>query len=595
MFFEPMIIISKLSEIKLVNLIFLIIFILAFFCSLFTIFKLYIYRNTLKNLHFTFLNIEKILKHPLANRLIRMNFIVNNSNNINLKKALDIWKFKYNEIYDEQLDILINQTREHFALNSYSKKILFRVLSIKNFYRTRQLYKTSKNIYQKVNQIYFETQRVTKVEFLLRDYRIILQNHINDLSDIVLKEQENNELNINKKIISNYQETFFKKMIVCEYYIKVGNFKEAYNKLNLLSNNVVEYIKFLDDHYKITKFFEFNGVLDLKLQEIKNKVQLDTNQENNQLISSQIYLLENQFLEKKQEIEKLLFNAKTQQAFLIVESLIKNIQNLDVILEYGEQVLALFETNVKNIRTILLAFNTEIIKTEDLINFNSNLNNDINDIKIEFEEIKNNFNLTRTQINNKYEMLRSNFIQLDSLLTDSVNYISIVLLELEKCYNKLIDIKTLLKTKIVVLRDLETKYDSIKTLLLTSEAIMKKYEDLIDWTHYKEIIDNKFLIINFINKNLELESNNFLNDYDSLLVLNTQLDNQLEQVEQLHLSIQQVVVINKMAQEIIIYITKHLTDSSNSNVFLEILNKYNEKDYKKVINLGIHLIRKNQL
>ncbi|WP_434328843.1 hypothetical protein V2P69_01490 [Mycoplasma capricolum subsp. capricolum] len=595
MFFESMIIISKLSEIKLVNLIFLIIFILAFFCSLFTIFKLYIYRNTLKNLHFTFLNIEKILKHPLANRLIRMNFIVNNSNNINLKKALEIWKFKYNEIYDEQLDILINQTREHFALNSYSKKILFRVLSIKNFYRTRQLYKTSKNIYQKVNQIYFETQRVTKVEFLLRDYRIILQNHINDLSDIVLKEQENNELNINKKIISNYQETFFKKMIVCEYYIKIGNFKEAYNKLNLLSNNVVEYIKFLDDHYKITKFFEFNGVLDLKLQEIKNKVQLDTNQENNQLISSQIHLLENQFLEKKQEIEKLLFNAKTQQAFLIVESLIKNIQNLDVILEYGEQVLALFETNVKNIRTILLAFNTEIIKTEDLINFNSNLNNDINDIKIEFEEIKNNFNLTRTQINNKYEMLRSNFIQLDSLLTDSVNYISIVLLELEKYYTKLIDIKTLLKTKIVVLRDLETKYDDIKTLLLTSEAIMKKYEDLIDWTHYKEIIDNKFLIINFINKNLELESNNFLNDYDSLLVLNTQLDNQLEQVEQLHLSIQQVVVINKMAQEIIIYITKHLTDSSNSNVFLEILNKYNEKDYKKVINLGIHLIRKNQL
>ncbi|WP_434324443.1 hypothetical protein [Mycoplasma capricolum] len=595
MFFESMIIISKLSEIKLVNLIFLIIFILAFFCSLFTIFKLYIYRNTLKNLHFTFLNIEKILKHPLANRLIRMNFIVNNSNNINLKKALEIWKFKYNEIYDEQLDILINQTREHFALNSYSKKILFRVLSIKNFYRTRQLYKTSKNIYQKVNQIYFETQRVTKVEFLLRDYRIILQNHINDLSDIVLKEQENNELNINKKIISNYQETFFKKMIVCEYYIKVGNFKEAYNKLNLLSNNVVEYIKFLDDHYKITKFFEFNGVLDLKLQEIKNKVQLDTNQENNQLITSQIYLLENQFLEKKQEIEKLLFNAKTQQAFLIVESLIKNIQNLDVILEYGEQVLALFETNVKNIRTILLAFNTEIIKTEDLINFNSNLNNDINDIKIEFEEIKNNFNLTRTQINNKYEMLRSNFIQLDSLLTDSVNYISIVLLELEKYYTKFIDIKTLLKTKIVVLRDLETKYDGIKTLLLTSEAIMKKYEDLIDWTHYKEIIDNKFLIINFINKNLELESNNFLNDYDSLLVLNTQLDNQLEQVEQLHLSIQQVVVINKMAQEIIIYITKHLTDSSNSNVFLEILNKYNEKDYKKVINLGIHLIRKNQL
>ncbi|WP_434325299.1 hypothetical protein [Mycoplasma capricolum] len=595
MFFESMIIISKLSEIKLVNLIFLIIFILAFFCSLFTIFKLYIYRNTLKNLHFTFLNIEKILKHPLANRLIRMNFIVNNSNNINLKKALEIWKFKYNEIYDEQLDILINQTREHFALNSYSKKILFRVLSIKNFYRTRQLYKTSKNIYQKVNQIYFETQRVTKVEFLLRDYRIILQNHINDLSDIVLKEQENNELNINKKIISNYQETFFKKMIVCEYYIKVGNFKEAYNKLNLLSNNVVEYIKFLDDHYKITKFFEFNGVLDLKLQEIKNKVQLDTNQENNQLISSQIYLLENQFLEKKQEIEKLLFNAKTQQAFLIVESLIKNIQNLDVILEYGEQVLALFETNVKKIRTILLAFNTEIIKTEDLINFNSNLNNDINDIKIEFEEIKNNFNLTRTQINNKYEMLRSNFIQLDSLLTDSVNYISIVLLELEKYYTKLIDIKTLLKTKIVVLRDLETKYDDIKTLLLTSEAIMKKYEDLIDWTHYKEIIDNKFLIINFINKNLELESNNFLNDYDSLLVLKTQLDNQLEQVEQLHLSIQQVVVINKMAQEIIIYITKHLTDSSNSNVFLEILNKYSEKDYKKVINLGIHLIRKNQL
>ncbi|KKW61537.1 hypothetical protein [Mycoplasma capricolum] len=595
MFFESMIIISKLSEIKLVNLIFLIIFILAFFCSLFTIFKLYIYRNTLKNLHFTFLNIEKILKHPLANRLIRMNFIVNNSNNINLKKALEIWKFKYNEIYDEQLDILINQTREHFALNSYSKKILFRVLSIKNFYRTRQLYKTSKNIYQKVNQIYFETQRVTKVEFLLRDYRIILQNHINDLSDIVLKEQENNELNINKKIISNYQETFFKKMIVCEYYIKVGNFKEAYNKLNLLSNNVVEYIKFLDDYYKITKFFEFNGVLDLKLQEIKNKVQLDTNQENNQLISSQIYLLENQFLEKKQEIEKLLFNAKTQQAFLIVESLIKNIQNLDVILEYGEQVLALFEINVKKIRTILLAFNTEIIKTEDLINFNSNLNNDINDIKIEFEEIKNNFNLTRTQINNKYEMLRSNFIQLDSLLTDSVNYISIVLLELEKYYTKLIDIKTLLKTKIVVLRDLETKYDDIKTLLLTSEAIMKKYEDLIDWTHYKEIIDNKFLIINFINKNLELESNNFLNDYDSLLVLNTQLDNQLEQIEQLHLSIQQVVVINKMAQEIIIYITKHLTDSSNSNVFLEILNKYNEKDYKKVINLGIHLIRKNQL
>ncbi|ADR24003.1 membrane family protein [Mycoplasma leachii PG50] len=315
MFFEPMIIISKLSEIKFTNLIFLIIFILAFFCSLFTIFKLYIYRNTLKNLHFTFLNIEKMLKHPLASRLVRMNFIVNNSNNKNLKKALEIWKFKYNEIYNEQLDILINQTKEHFALNSYSKKILFRVLSIKNFYRTRQLYKTSKNIYQKVNQIYLETQKVTKAEFLLRDYHIVLQNHINDLSDIVLKEQENNELNIDKKIISNYQETFFKKMIVCEYYIKIGNFKEAYSKLNFLSNNVVEYIKFLDDHYKITKFFEFNGVLDSKLQEIKNKLQLDTKQENNQLISSQIYLLENQFLEKNKILKNFYLMLKLNKLF----------------------------------------------------------------------------------------------------------------------------------------------------------------------------------------------------------------------------------------------------------------------------------------
>ncbi|WFQ95357.1 hypothetical protein [Mycoplasma feriruminatoris] len=595
MWFEPMIIISKLGEIKAANIVFLTIFLLAFFCSLFTIFKLFVYRNTLKNLHLTFLNIEKTLKHPLANRLIRMNFIATNSNNRNLAKALEIWKFKYNQIYNVELDILISQTKEHFALNSYSKKILFRVLSIKNFYRTRKLYKTSKNIYQKVNKIYAETQQVTNVEFLLRDYRIVLQKHINDLFDIVLKEQENNELNVDKKVIENYQETIFKKMIVCEYYIKIGNFKEAFNKLNLLSNNVIEYIKFLDDHYKITKFLEFNGILDSKLKEIKNKIQVESNQKNNQLIISQINLLEKQFVEKKQAVEKLLFHGKTNQAFLIVESLIKNTQNLDVILKYDQQVLSLFETNVKNIKTILLSFNTELIKTEELINFNSNLNNDINDIKVQFDQIKTSFDQILNEFNKSYEKISSNFIQLNSLLVDYVNYISNVLVELKKYYSQLVDIKTLLKNKQLVLRDLETKYDNIKTLLLTSQVVMKKYENIINWSNYKELINNKFLIMNFIHKNLELEANTYSTDYDALLILNQQLDNQLEQVEQLHLSIEQIIVINKIAQQVIIYIAKRLAYVSNNNVFLEIINKYQEKDYKKVINLAIHLIRKNQL
>ncbi|WP_347938235.1 hypothetical protein VQY18_03160 [Mycoplasma feriruminatoris] len=595
MWFEPMIIISKLGEIKAANIVFLTIFLLAFFCSLFTIFKFFVYRNTLKNLHLTFLNIEKTLKHPLANRLIRMNFIATNSNNQNLAKALEIWKFKYNQIYNVELDILISQTKEHFALNSYSKKILFRVLSIKNFYRTRKLYKTSKNIYQKVNKIYAETQQVTNVEFLLRDYRIVLQKHINDLFDIVLKEQENNELNVDKKVIENYQETIFKKMIVCEYYIKIGNFKEAFNKLNLLSNNVIEYIKFLDDHYKITKFLEFNGILDSKLKEIKNKIQVESNQKNNQLIISQINLLEKQFVEKKQAVEKLLFHGKTNQAFLIVESLIKNTQNLDVILKYDQQVLSLFETNVKNIKTILLSFNTELIKTEELINFNSNLNNDISDIKVQFDQIKTSFDQILNEFNKSYEKISSNFIQLNSLLVDYVNYISNVLVELKKYYSQLVDIKTLLKNKQLVLRDLETKYDNIKTLLLTSQVVMKKYENIINWSNYKELINNKFLIMNFIHKNLELEANTYSTDYDALLILNQQLDNQLEQVEQLHLSIEQIIVINKIAQQVIIYIAKRLAYVSNNNVFLEIINKYQEKDYKKVINLAIHLIRKNQL
>lgn len=111
MWFELMLIITKLSETKAINIVFLTIFLLAFFCSLFTIFKLYVYRNTLKKLHFTFLNIEKTLKHPLANRLVRMQFIVTNSNNQNLSKALEIWKIKYNQIYNVELDILIKQTK----------------------------------------------------------------------------------------------------------------------------------------------------------------------------------------------------------------------------------------------------------------------------------------------------------------------------------------------------------------------------------------------------------------------------------------------------------------------------------------------------
>lgn len=101
--------------------------------------------------------------------------------------------------------------------------------------------------------------------------------------------------------------------------------------------------------------------------------------------------------------------------------------------------------------------------------------------------------------------------------------------------------------------------------------------------------------MNFIHKNLELEANTYSTDYDALLILNQQLDNQLEQVEQLHLSIEQIIVINKIAQQVIIYIAKRLAYVSNNNVFLEIINKYQEKDYKKVINLAIHLIRKNQL
>ncbi|QVK07090.1 hypothetical protein [Mycoplasma mycoides] len=569
MWFELMLIITKLSETKAINIVFLTIFLLAFFCSLFTIFKLYVYRNTLKKLHFTFLNIEKTLKHPLANRLVRMQFIVTNSNNQNLSKALEIWKIKYNQIYNVELDILIKQTKEHFDLNSYSKKILFRVLSIKNFYRTRKLYKTSKAIYQKVNLMYSETQQVTNIEFLLRDYRIILQNHINDLFDIVFKEQENNELNIDKKIINNYQESIFKKMIVCEYYIKIGNFKEAFSKLNLLSNNVIEYIKFLDDHYKITKFLEFNGILDSKLQEIKNKVQLDVNQKNNQLIKYQINLLEQQFIDQKQAVEKLLFHGKNNQAFLIIETLIKNIQNLDVILKYDQQILSLFETNVKNIRTILLSFNTELLKTS--------------------------FNNITTEFDKEYQKISSNFIQFNSLIVDYVNYIRNVLIDIKKHYTQLIDIKTLLKNKSLVLRDLETKYDNIKTLLFLSQAIIKKYEKVINWTIYNELINNKFLIINFIYKNLELEANTFTNDYDALLVLNNQLDNQIEQVEQLHLNIEQVVVIYKIAQQIIIYIAKNLAYISNNNAFEEILTKFNEKNHKKVINLAIHLIRKNQL
>ncbi|UWD34839.1 hypothetical protein NX779_03440 [Mycoplasma cottewii] len=575
------------SSNRIIELISYVAFGIGFFGLLISLSMLIIYKNIISKAFKTTNIIERILKHPLPNRLNRMNFIVQNSSNENLKQDIEIWKVKYYEIYKIQLPELIENVSQYFGVNKWSFKSK-RFPSIKNLHRANKLLEVSKNLELNVRDIYYETQKVTEVEFLLRDTKIIIQETANEIFDFVDLKKEQNELKVNVSIIEEYKQIINKKITICDYYIKIGKFEEAFRKIINLSEGISRFIKFIDKTHRMAMSLEKNGALYQKLEEI-NKQLIFKNDKDHKLED-----INNNFKEHKEKILQFIYNGKIDSATNQYQQLFSDIDRLSSYLKFEDKVFIFFENNIGKIQNIIKEFENESKKIEQLILLNTSLKNNIDIAKEKYYAIKPFID----SINDEYKIICSKFIKFKySIKAYSVLYkcayqIKNILTRLESYYNDFIEIYSILRTKDSFLEEVESKLDNIRTTLLCTESIIYRHGDIKNLQQYKNKIKSRYQDL----EDIEKKNKFILSSPDNFDALLKKLDVQLRKTIYIKHNVIDEVMLDKLAQYVVTYANRYLDYKNNSNKKInEIMNAYELKDYKRTIELGIDLFKENKI
>ncbi|KNG78993.1 hypothetical protein [Mycoplasma sp. HU2014] len=575
------------SSNRIIELISYVAFGVGFFGVLTILFMLIIYKNIISKAIKTTDIIERILKHPLPNRLNRMNFIAQNSNNENLKQDIEVWKLKYYEIYKEELPELITTASQYFGINKWSFKSKT-FPSIRNLHRANKLLEISKNLELNVRDIYYETQKVTEVEFLLRDTKIVIQETANEIFNFIDVKKEQNGLKINYAIIQEYKQIINKKIIICDYYIKIGKFEEAFKKIINLSEGISRFIKFIDKTHRIAMSLEKNGSLYQKLEEI-NKQLVFKNEKDHKLND-----INNNFKIHKEKILQFLYSGKIDSASNEYEQLFNEIDGLSSYLKFEDKVFMFFENNIGKIQNIIKEFENESKKIEQLIIFNTSLKNNIDIAKTKFYAIKPSID----SINEEYKNICSKFIKFKySVEANSVLYrcayqIKAILTRLESYYNDFIEIYSILKTKDSFLEEVESKLDNIRTTLLFTESIIYRHSDIKNLQQYKNKIKARYQDL----EDIEKKNNATLSSSDNFDAMLKKLDVQLRKTIYIKHNVIDEVMLDKIAQYVVTYANRYLDYKNDSNKKInEIMNAYDLRDYKKTIDLGINFFQENKI
>ncbi|EOA07048.1 Hypothetical protein, predicted transmembrane protein [Mycoplasma yeatsii 13926] len=575
------------SSNRIIELISYVAFGIGFFGLLISLSMLIIYKNIISKAFKTTNIIERILKHPLPNRLNRMNFIVENSSNENLKLDIEIWKVKYYEIYKIQLPELIENVSQYFGVNKWSFKSK-RFPSIKNLHRANKLLEISKNLELNVRDIYYETQKVTEVEFLLRDTKIIIQETANEIFDFVDLKKEQNELKVNVLIIEEYKQVINKKITICDYYIKIGKFEEAFKKIINLSEGISRFIKFIDKTHRIAMSLEKNGALYQKLEEINKQLILKNDKDH------KLEDINNNFKEHKEKILQFIYSGKIDSATNQYQQLFNDIDRLSSYLKFEDKVFIFFENNIGKIQNIIKEFENESKKIEQLILLNTSLKNDIDIAKEKYYAIKPFID----SINDEYKIICSKFIKFKysieaySVLYKCAYQIKNILTRLESYYNDFIEIYSILRTKDSFLEEVESKLDNIRTTLLCTESIIYRHSDIKNLQQYKNKIKARYQDL----EDIEKKNNAILSSPDNFDAMLKKLDVQLRKTIYIKHNVIDEVMLDKLAQYVVTYANRYLDYKNNSNKKInEIMNAYELKDYKRTIELGIDLFEENKI
>ncbi|WP_043714019.1 hypothetical protein V2P24_02790 [Mycoplasma putrefaciens] len=571
-----------------IDIIVYIVFGLSFILALTLLVLLIIYKNIINKANQTSLTIESILKHPLSSRLNRMSFIAEASNNKHLKQDVELWKVKYYQIYKVELPELITNVNKFFLTNKFKKSQSFP--SIFNFKKANQVFETSQTLESKVVEIYDQTQKITELEFLLRDLKIVIQENIDQLFKFINSKKENDDLKINHLVIKEYKQAINKKITVCDYYIKIGKFEEAFKKLINLAESVVKFIRFIDNTYKMVLSLEQNGVLYAKLQEVNSQLLLKSDNTNQ---SDQILERENinkAFQIDKEKILELLYAGKINSAAAIYDQLINKIATIHSNLKFEVRIFSFFENNIENIQNIISEFELETKKIEELIILNLSFKNNINEAKNRFYNIKPFIDA----VNNEFQMICSRFIKFkysaagEAVLYKCVSQTKNILLRLEKYYNDFIEIYALLRTRDSFLEEIESKIDNIRTTLLFTESIIYRNSDIESLKQYKEWINTRFTQLSYVEKN----SNSVLLSLKNFDKIIKDLDHQLKETIYIKHNVIDEVMLDKIAQYLVTYTSRFLGYKNDSvKKINKIMDAYQDKQYQKAIDLGISLIR----
>lgn len=568
-------IVGSLSFVQMTCLIlfftFLLLIIIAFFA-------LYIYKNILEITNKTIDELAKIAKNPIQNRLKRLEIIALNSKHQKTKDALLIWKVEYNALINNAFNLQQKIILETFQ-NSKFRRPLFL-----NWRRINKCWEQTKLISNKLHNIFKQMDKILDSEMIQRNTRIQTRMLFNQLKITInifcKKEHFDLDRNALRKKIQDLEVAI--NQIGDK--LEKGFFADAWKYQQLTTPEIIKLIHLIDLFYAAD--FILNNKIPYKINQLSSPENLmKLNDYEKKQLQERIQIFMTHFQKAKIEIWNSLYFLNYDEAFKLLNQINQFITNFEISLAFEDDIKSFLVNNHLEFNNLFEAVILDQQKINKLINYNESLGESLNHLRVKMNEQE------KIIVTIKHEWFKLSSI-IDRIeknhgefnLLDIKYQLERLFKLLKKVYEDFGYISKKLKPETLHQDRLEAKFSEIRMVLSTNEVAIIKNQKVPNMEKYKQQLN---LIYDELNK-IENETN--ING-----IINKEIFDQLDDIGhaayQIKTDIKNLVLIEALAQDAIVYLDKFSSLKNFETYLFPIIEAYNINNFERSLTLAVHAIK----
>jgi sulfur relay (sulfurtransferase) DsrC/TusE family protein len=440
-----------------------------------------------------------------------------------------------------------------------------------------------------VMQIYNETEKLISFEKNDRDARILIRiefNKIIDSANVILKKPDSK---ISKGVLSNKIKRLESANDVVEKRLADGHLGSARRVQGLMIQEISTLLKIIDLNKRAEE--EFEKVFLPRIEEIRSDLDLYILNDNDK---SKIQTMFDNFLSEferqKNSFYQSMYVMEYDQLVVKYNKLIELVRAFEIKLELEHSMKMFIKHNYSEIKSLFEQFFSDYKKLEEVIEYNSKLNNNVDSIRVRYNALGQRLSFFDESVLSFFQSIDEKSGRSESLEQDKISdRLQELLKTLQEYYTNIYEMSLKLQSTKSIDEKLGAKIHDIRKVLSTTEVIMAKNTQLTELIKYSKEIGEIYAIINSI----EADQNTRIlltvpENYKRAMKL---LDARLDQAIRIKEEIFNVILLEQISQKAIVYLSLlNVNDSLKDEEILSIMEIYNRREFKEAINVTIALL-----